>query len=118
MSDNVTWVENMAAGTYGVTYRVPPNSKHFEEFHGNTANSVANASTAEPTRIRAGHAVLGSDRPHPVMGQMAGHMAIDNNKSYPVMGQQQTPHPAFYHPYVPQYGYHDPMQMIELAMTF
>ncbi|KAF8487994.1 hypothetical protein JB92DRAFT_3130245 [Gautieria morchelliformis] len=107
-----------AAGTYGVTYRVPPNSKHFEEFHGNTANAVANAGTAEPTRISTGHTVLGSDSPYPVMGQMAGHMAIDNNGSYPVMGQQQIPHPPFYHPYAPQYGYHDPMQMMELAMTF
>ncbi|KAF8522025.1 hypothetical protein JB92DRAFT_3110806 [Gautieria morchelliformis] len=111
------WAEALAAGTYGVTYKVPPNSKHFEEFHGNTANTVANAGTAEPTRIRAGHAVLGSDGPYPVMGQMAGHTAIGTNGSSPLMGQPQTPHPAFYHPYAPQYGYHDPMQMMELAMA-
>ncbi|KAF8526393.1 hypothetical protein JB92DRAFT_3108399 [Gautieria morchelliformis] len=109
------WAKALAAGTYGVTYKVPPNSKHFEEFHG--ANAMANAGTAEPTRIRAGHAVLGSDGPYPVMGQMAGHTAIGNNGSYPLMGQPQTPHPAFYHPYAPQYGYHDPMQMMELAMA-
>ncbi|KAF8516992.1 hypothetical protein JB92DRAFT_2829133 [Gautieria morchelliformis] len=47
------WAEALAAGTYGITYRVPPNSKHFEEFHGNTANAVANAGTTEPTRIRS-----------------------------------------------------------------
>ncbi|KAF8513512.1 hypothetical protein JB92DRAFT_3116288 [Gautieria morchelliformis] len=111
------WAEALAAGTYGVTYKVPPNSKHFEKFHSNTANAVANAGTAEPTRIRAGHAVLGSDGPYPVMGQMAGHTAIGNNGSYPLMGQPQTPHPAFYHPYAPQYGYHNPMQMMELAMA-
>ncbi|KAF8521039.1 hypothetical protein JB92DRAFT_2827999 [Gautieria morchelliformis] len=92
------WTEALAAGTYGVTYKVPPNSKHFEEFHGNTANTVANAGTAEPTRIRAGHAVLGSDGPYPVMGQMAGHTAIDDGIAMVVLkkgqGGTRSPSPA------------------------
>ncbi|KAF8517213.1 hypothetical protein JB92DRAFT_3095443 [Gautieria morchelliformis] len=126
------WAEALATGRYGVTYKVPPNSKHFEEFHSNTANAVANAGQVMLCcKGFRGSSTKGCDRrgfevPDAAVstnGLIRGSLGIRDGSAaryinYMSLWASHRHHPAFYHPYAPQYSYHYPMQMMELAMTF